>query len=124
VAVRSPQLHHALRSYTLGAFAYLLRELEAEDGQLPFAFEEHAVRGGPALYEYRPLVGSFIEQRAGRLALREDAHEALAALKDEPAAGMNTQEKAALRDLIRSIRQQFELTILLIEHDMGLVMDI
>jgi branched-chain amino acid transport system ATP-binding protein len=45
-------------------------------------------------------------------------------LLDEPAAGMNTQEKRELRELIRSIRNRFELTILLIEHDMGVVMDI
>jgi branched-chain amino acid transport system ATP-binding protein len=45
-------------------------------------------------------------------------------LLDEPAAGMNTQEKRALRELIRSIRAHFNLTILLIEHDMGVVMDI
>lgn len=45
-------------------------------------------------------------------------------LLDEPAAGMNTQEKKSLRDLIRSIRDRFSLTILLIEHDMGLVMDV
>ena len=45
-------------------------------------------------------------------------------LLDEPAAGMNTQEKMTLRELIRSIRDRFKLTILLIEHDMGLVMDV
>jgi branched-chain amino acid transport system ATP-binding protein len=45
-------------------------------------------------------------------------------LLDEPAAGMNTQEKVELRELIRKIRADFGLTILLIEHDMGLVMDI
>jgi branched-chain amino acid transport system ATP-binding protein len=45
-------------------------------------------------------------------------------LLDEPAAGMNPQEKRELRDLIRSIRDRFQLTVLLIEHDMGLVMDI
>ena len=44
-------------------------------------------------------------------------------LLDEPAAGMNTQEKVALRTLIRDIRDRFSLTILLIEHDMGVVMD-
>jgi branched-chain amino acid transport system ATP-binding protein len=41
---------------------------------------------------------------------------------DEPAAGMNPQEKVALRGLIRELRDRFSLTILLIEHDMGLVM--
>lgn len=45
-------------------------------------------------------------------------------LLDEPAAGMNSQEKFELRALIRKILQDFKLSILLIEHDMGLVMDI
>jgi branched-chain amino acid transport system ATP-binding protein len=43
-------------------------------------------------------------------------------LLDEPAAGMNPQEKIELRTMIRSIRDKFALTILLIEHDMGVVM--
>lgn len=45
-------------------------------------------------------------------------------LLDEPAAGMNPSEKKALAQSIRDIRDRFGLTILLIEHDMGLVMDI
>ena len=45
-------------------------------------------------------------------------------LLDEPAAGLNTGEKAALATLIRSIRDRFGLTVLLIEHDMALVMDV
>jgi len=45
-------------------------------------------------------------------------------LLDEPAAGMNPQEKQALRELIRAVRRQFDVTILLIEHDMSVVMDI
>lgn len=45
-------------------------------------------------------------------------------LLDEPAAGMNPQETEALMDLISLIRKRFDLTILLIEHDMGLVMGI
>ncbi|MEG0628912.1 MAG: ABC transporter ATP-binding protein [Enterococcus sp.] len=43
---------------------------------------------------------------------------------DEPAAGMNPQETAALTELIRKIQQEFQITILLIEHDMSLVMDV
>lgn len=43
-------------------------------------------------------------------------------LLDEPAAGMNDSETAALIDLIRGIREQFNITIILIEHDMNLVM--
>ena len=45
-------------------------------------------------------------------------------LLDEPAAGMNPQEKHVLADSIQRIRNDFGLAILLIEHDMGLVMDI
>jgi ABC-type branched-subunit amino acid transport system ATPase component/ABC-type branched-subunit amino acid transport system permease subunit len=43
---------------------------------------------------------------------------------DEPAAGMNPTEKRELMEMIRSIRNQFSLTILLIEHDMKVIMGI
>ena len=45
-------------------------------------------------------------------------------LLDEPAAGMNPQETEELTAFIRRIRKDFNLTILLIEHHMNLVMDI
>ncbi len=45
-------------------------------------------------------------------------------LLDEPAAGMNPQEKKDLRKLIREVRDVFGVSILLIEHDMGVVMDL
>ena len=45
-------------------------------------------------------------------------------LLDEPAAGLNSQEKRELAKSIREIRDHFGVAILLIEHDMGLVMDI
>lgn len=45
-------------------------------------------------------------------------------LLDEPAAGMNPQETHELMELIRWIRKEFDLTILLIEHDMSLVMGV
>ena len=45
-------------------------------------------------------------------------------LLDEPAAGMNPQETQELTDFIRKIRDQYHLTILLIEHHMDLVMKI
>jgi branched-chain amino acid transport system ATP-binding protein len=45
-------------------------------------------------------------------------------LLDEPAAGMNPKEITELMDLIHFIRDEFNLTILLIEHQMRLVMDI
>jgi branched-chain amino acid transport system ATP-binding protein len=45
-------------------------------------------------------------------------------LLDEPAAGMNPQEVAQLMEFIQWIRKEFDLTILLIEHQMHLVMNI
>lgn len=45
-------------------------------------------------------------------------------LLDEPAAGMNPQETQQLMEMIRWIRKEFALTILLIEHDMSLVMGV
>ena len=45
-------------------------------------------------------------------------------LLDEPAAGMNPQETQELMQMIRWIRKEFDLTILLIEHDMSLVMNV
>ena len=45
-------------------------------------------------------------------------------LLDEPAAGMNPQETKELMEMIRWLRDHFHLSILLIEHDMGLVMGV
>ena len=42
-------------------------------------------------------------------------------LLDEPAAGMNPNETKELMDTIRFVRDEFDMTILLIEHDMKLV---
>jgi hypothetical protein len=94
MAVRAPQLHHALRAFTLGAFAYLLRELDDAGVALPFAFEEHAGRDGPALYEYRPLVRDFVEARAARLRGRDDAAIALEELRREQAAAIYARAHA------------------------------
>ena len=43
---------------------------------------------------------------------------------DEPAAGMNPQETAELTALIRKIQKDFKITVVLIEHDMSLVMNV
>ena len=43
---------------------------------------------------------------------------------DEPAAGMNPQETGELTELIRKIKDEFNITIMLIEHDMSLVMEV
>ena len=45
-------------------------------------------------------------------------------IMDEPAAGLNDTETAELTQTIRRIRDEFGVTILLVEHDMGLVMNV
>jgi hypothetical protein len=84
MAVHAAHLYVSLRNFCLGAF----RSLGAEDGQLPFAFEQHASRGRPTLYEYRPLVRDFIEARASRLARHADTQVAIQDLRAEPAAAI------------------------------------
>ncbi|RMX06334.1 ABC transporter ATP-binding protein [Corticibacter populi] len=43
---------------------------------------------------------------------------------DEPAAGLNPQEKVELQHLIDQLRREFDVAVLLIEHDMSLVMNV
>lgn len=73
------------------------------------------------------------EEKAKNLAYGQQRHlEIIRALAtepkilflDEPAAGMNPAETQELTEMIDFIRHEFDLTIVLIEHDMGLVMDI
>jgi len=63
------------------------------------------------------------EQRRLEIA-RALATDPVLLLLDEPAAGMNPAETAALTELIGWLRREFNLTILLIEHDMSLVMNV
>jgi len=63
------------------------------------------------------------EQRRLEIA-RAMATDPVLLLLDEPAAGMNPAETAELTELIAWLRREFSLTILLIEHDMSLVMNV
>jgi hypothetical protein len=102
VSLRAPHLYESLRGFCLGAFA-------AERGaQIPFAFEEHATREGPSLYEYRPLVRGFVEEQAPTLRRLPDARNAIDDLKREPAAAIFARAHAGIGDtgdeaLFRSI---------------------
>ncbi len=87
MGIRAPHLYESLRCFCLGAFKALSAELEA-GAELPFAFEEHASPGGPALYEYRPLARSFVEQRAEKVRTLPDTKLAVEDLRREPSAAI------------------------------------
>ena len=66
---------------------------------------------------------SYGDQRRLEIA-RALATEPQLLLLDEPTAGMNPQESAAFTEFMRELRDDLELTVLLIEHDMHVVMGV
>jgi branched-chain amino acid transport system ATP-binding protein len=96
--------------------------------------EERATRDrAREILEYVGLDHTKFDQLAGNLSYgdqrRVEIARALAAdptllLLDEPTAGMNPQESDRLTDFMRKLRDDLDLTILLIEHDMRVVMGI
>jgi hypothetical protein len=94
--VRAPHLQSALRRFCLGGFAFFVREVD-EGAEVQFVFEEHGSRDRPTLYEYRPLVRSFVDARGGRLLPLTDTAIALEALGREPAAGIYARAHAGAR---------------------------
>jgi branched-chain amino acid transport system ATP-binding protein len=96
--------------------------------------EERAVaERARELLSYVGLRESVFDQLAAQLSYgdqrRVEVARALASdpkllLLDEPTAGMNPQESAALTRFMRKLRDELKLTILLIEHDMKVVMDV
>jgi hypothetical protein len=84
-----PLLHHRL----LSAASW---PLQAASGMLPFAFEEHPTRGGPSLYEYRPLVRGFVDAQAPSLRRLPDARNAIDDLRREPAAAIFAHAHAGI----------------------------
>ena len=103
MAVRAPQLHHALRGFVLGAFAYLLRELEDEGDSLPFAFEEHGGRGRPGALRV-PAARARLRRGASRPASRPGGCDDRARRARPRARGRHLRARARRRRPVRGRR--------------------
>jgi branched-chain amino acid transport system ATP-binding protein len=77
----------------------------------------------PRQFEQRAVNLSYGDQRRVEIA-RALASDPKLLLLDEPTAGMNPQESASLTEFMRKLRSELDLTILLIEHDMKVIMDV
>ena len=116
-------LHHSIRQNLLSGVTHLFTYKKSEK-----AADEEAIE----LLSFFGLEG-FAHHKAGSLPYGEQRRleiaRALATrpkiiLLDEPAAGMNPSETAELMQNIRRIRDEYQIAVLLIEHDMSLVMNI
>jgi len=124
----------ALDNVLVAKHSHMRTGILAEGFRLPFVrAQERTVRDkAEALLAFLGLT-DIRRQPAGSLPLgsqkRLELARALALdpkllLLDEPASGLNTSETQALADMLQRIRERFALTILLVEHDMGFVMNI
>lgn len=110
------QVTYSLMSSFLHSFTYRTKEKEMDEQALDilkvFSLDEYA--------GYMASNLPYGQQRKLEIA-RALATNPKLLLLDEPAAGMNPNETAELMETIKLIRNQYHITILLIEHDMKLV---
>ena len=115
--------HGRLRSSFMGAVLgtplYLREEREMRDGSMGLLYRVQLAD----LANERAGALSYGQQRRLEIARALATHPKLLLL-DEPAAGMNPQETQELIEFILKLKKDFDLTILLIEHDMRVVMGI
>lgn len=97
---RRETLLHGRVAHSVAALLELTPYIDVEVGKLPYGLQKRVELGRALASEPRLL------------------------LLDEPLAGMNSEEKQELSRILVDLNRRLGLTILLIEHDMGVVMDI
>ena len=113
-------LHNNYKYSTFTGVFRLPKYFKVEKQMNEKAMELLKVFGLDAFADYLASNLPYGEQRKLEIA-RALATEPKLLLLDEPAAGMNPNETQELMDMIRFVRDHFNMTILLIEHDMKLV---
>jgi branched-chain amino acid transport system ATP-binding protein len=116
--------HSRMKAGLVGSIARTRRVRREERDVLAKAHEELEYVGlRRGLHDQLAINLSYGDQRRVEIAraLASDPH---VLLLDEPTAGMNPQESAALTDFMRKLRDERGITILLIEHDMKVVMGV
>lgn len=115
---------HVRRHFTWWAAVAGLPSYYREEGELRTKAAELAAKVGLS-GQLTETAGSLPYGAQRRLEIaRALATEPKVLLLDEPAAGMNPNESLDLMNFISHIREEFKLTILLIEHDMKVVMGV
>ncbi len=116
--------HHRLRTGILGAMGYLGRAA-AEESRLRDEIEREVID----FLEIDHIRSLPIDALAYGLQKRVELARALAMqpkvlMLDEPVAGMNREETEDMARFILDVQEERGITVMLVEHDMGLVMDI
>ena len=116
--------HHFLKSGVLGSAWYLGRAAR-EEAELRGAIEARIID----LLHLAEVRDAPVSALSYGLQKRVELARALAMrprllMLDEPVAGMNREEKEDMARYILDVREEWGVTVLLIEHDMGMVMDL
>ena len=116
--------HARMKSGLVGSIVRSPRQRREEREGLAHAREMLAYAGlREDVYDQLAINLSYGDQRRVEIA-RALASDPKLLLLDEPTAGMNPQEKKELTDLVKQVRNEMGVTVLLIEHDMKVVMTV